>query len=194
MPPELSSKEKKMEKTAIMIANGCEEIEALTVVDLLRRAGIGIDMISITSEKRVTGSHGICFETDLTADEFDPASYDGVILPGGMPGTKFLGESSIVTETVKSFFTRGKLTAAICAAPTVLGACGILKGRRAACYPSMEKGLDGAEVMYAEVVTDGNVITSRGMGTAIPFALELIAYFRGREEAEAMAEKIVFVR
>ena len=181
-----------MAKTAILIANGCEEIEALTVVDLLRRAGIGIEMVSVTPEKKVTGSHGIRFETDLAAGEFVPEAYDGVILPGGMPGTRYLKESGFVTDILKSFSAQGKLTAAICAAPTVLGACGILNGRRAVCYPSMEDGLTGAEVLYNDVVRDGNVITSRGMGTAIPFALELIAFFLGKEEADAMAEKIVF--
>ncbi|MBE5997668.1 MAG: DJ-1/PfpI family protein [Lachnospiraceae bacterium] len=181
-----------MAKTAIMIANGCEEIEALTAVDLLRRAGIGIDMVSITAQKNVKGSHGICFETDLTIEEFDPDAYDGVILPGGMPGTKNLGESAKVTETVRSFREQGKLTAAICAAPTVFGACGILEGRKAACYPGLEDKLTGADVKYDDVVKDGSVITSRGMGTAIPFALALIAYFLGEDEAEAMAQKIVF--
>ena len=181
-----------MAKTAIMIANGCEEIEALTVVDLLRRAGIGIDMVSISGEKAVKGSHGICFETDLALEAFDPEAYDGVILPGGMPGTRYLGECEKVTDTVKKYCREEKLTAAICAAPTVFGACGILEGRKAACYPSMEEGLTGAEVCFDEVVKDGSILTSRGMGTAIPFALAVIAHFLGQEAADAMAEKIVY--
>ena len=183
-----------MNKIAIMIANGCEEIEALTVVDLLRRAGIGIDIVSITDKKNVQGSHGICFAADLAEADFDPGAYDGIVLPGGMPGTKHLGESEQVTKTVKQFAEEGKLVAAICAAPTVLGKCGVLRGKKAVCFPSMEEGLTGAEVLYEEVVRDGNVITSRGMGTAIPFALAIIEYCQGKEAAENMADRIVFRR
>ena len=181
-----------MLKKAIMIADGCEEIEALTVVDLLRRADLAIDMVSIKEEKGVTGSHGIRFETDFACSEFDPEQYDAVILPGGLPGTTYLGESGMVTGAVKDFFGKGKLVAAICAAPTVLAAAGVLQGRRATCYPAQTGKLTGAVLTGGSVVRDGNLITSRGMGTAIDFALAIIAYYKGQEAADAMAEKIVY--
>ena len=174
------------------MADGCEEIEGLTVVDLLRRAGIAIDMVSIKADTKVRGSHAIVFEADTTAEKADWSSYTGVILPGGMPGTNYLKDSAAVRETVQAYCKAGKLTAAICAAPTVLGACGILKGKSATCYPGLEDQLTGARVSKDPVVVDGNVITSRGMGTAIPFGLAIIAYFQGRDSAKAMAEKIVF--
>ena len=179
-----------MEKTAIMIANGCEEIEALTVVDLLRRAGIGIDMISITSEKRVTGSHGICFETDLTADEFDPASYDGVILPGGMPGTIHLGECELLCSWLQKFAAEGKRLAAICAAPSVLGQLGLLKGKKATCYPGFEEQLTGADVRSDGVVTDGLVTTAKGLGVALALGLELVKLLQGAETSDAIRASI----
>lgn len=183
-----------MDRLAIFMANGCEEIEGLTVVDLVRRAGIPIDMVSIHMESKVTGSHGIIFETDVTAAEADWASYTGVILPGGMPGTNRLKEDERVRRTVREFAEAGKLVAAICAAPSVLGECGVLEGKRAACYPGfdVEAQLRGAELVKDPVVLDGNILTSRGMGTAIPFGLAIVAYFQGRESAKALAEKIVF--
>ena len=183
-----------MDKLAIFMANGCEEVEGLTVVDLVRRAGIPIDMVSIHMESKVTGSHGIAFETDVTAAEADWPSYTGVILPGGMPGTNRLKEDACVRQTVREFAKAGKLVAAICAAPTVLGVCGVLEGKRATCYPGadLERQLNGAIRLTDAVVLDGNILTSRGMGTAIPFGLAIVAYFQGKESADALAEKIVF--
>ena len=181
-----------MARYAIMIADGCEEIEALTVVDLLRRADIGIDMISVTDNTEATGSHGITFKTDLNAGDFDPAGYDGIILPGGMPGTTHLMESALVREAVKTFSAKKKLVAAICAAPTVLASCGILNGLRATCYPANEEGLTGAVILRDSVVRDGNVITSRGMGTAVDFGLALISYAKGQAASDEMAAKIVY--
>ena len=174
------------------MANGCEEIEGLTVVDLLRRAGIEIDMLSIQDGLNVRGSHGIAFEADQTIARADLSSYDGIILPGGMPGTNALKADARVRDAVTRFYQAGKLVAAICAAPTVFGACGILNGKNAICYPGLEENLTGANVIKQSVVIDGNIITSRGMGTAIPFGLAIIAYFLGQDQADAMAEKIVF--
>ena len=181
-----------MEKLAICMADGCEEIEGLTVVDLLRRAGIPIDMVSIQMEAKVCGSHRITFETDTTAEKAVWADYAGIILPGGMPGTNYLKENPYVRKAVQDFDRAGKLVAAICAAPTVLGACGVLSGKNATCYPGMEAELTGAHFQTDPVVVDGHLITSRGMGTAIPFALAIVAYFQGQDSADALAEKIVF--
>lgn len=174
------------------MADGCEEIEGLTVVDLLRRAGIEIDMISISEKKEVEGAHGIRFQADLCKKDVDFAKLDGIILPGGMPGTIHLGEDETVDKTIKEFASCGKLVAAICAAPSVLGKAGILNGKRATSYPGFEEKLTGAETLSDPVVHDGNLITSRGMGTAIPFALEIVKYFTDDATAAKLADSIIY--
>jgi len=182
-----------MKRLGIFCADGCEEIECLTVVDILRRGGIYIDMISISNQEQVTGSHQICFRTDRKISDVDWDAYDGLILPGGMPGTNYLKKDKTVNEQIKAFCKAGKLVAAICAAPTVLGAAGLLKGREATCYPGMEEGLTGAKVVTDQpVVIDGNVITSRGMGTAIAFSLCILAYFTDEKTAVDMGNSIVY--
>ena len=181
-----------MKKIGIFMADGCEEIEGLTVVDVVRRAGIAIDMISITGKKEVAGAHGITFAADVLAEEADFDSYDGIVLPGGMPGTLNLGKHEIVKKVITSYAAGGKLTAAICAAPTVFGALGLLKEKAACCYPGMEEQLNCKEAKFCSFVTDGNITTSRGVGTAIPFALELIRQLFGNEKASEIAESIVY--
>lgn len=181
-----------MAKLMICMADGCEEIEALTVVDLARRAGLTIDMVSISGKDEVTGSHKIKIGMDKSLKEINVNDYDGVILPGGMPGTNYLREDAKVIETVKTFAKSDKLVAAICAAPTVLGFAGVLEGKNASCYPGMEDGLCGAKVNTKEVNADGNIITSRGLGTAIPFALAIIAYFLGEDKAAQISDSIVY--
>jgi len=170
----------------------CEEIEGLTVVDVVRRAGIAIDMISITGKKEVAGAHGITFAADVLAEEADFDSYDGIVLPGGMPGTRYLGECRPLTELLLQFFREGRKVAAICAAPSVLGGLGILEGKKAACYPGFEDKLKGAEVVFDQVVRDGNVTTSRGMGTAIPFALDLVSQLVSEEKAQELKTGIIY--
>lgn len=181
-----------MAKIAIMMADGCEEIEALTVVDLLRRAGITIDMLGIKKQPMITGSHGIVIGVDAYLGDVNLDGYDGIVLPGGMPGTTHLKEDVAVCEAVKTFFAAGKLVSAICAAPTVLGFCGILEGKHATCYPGCEEGLTGALLSEDRVVCDGNIITSRGMGTAIPFGLALISYLLDEQVANQLSRGIVF--
>lgn len=166
-----------MSKIGIFMASGCEEIEGLAVVDIARRAGIEIDMISITGTKEVCGSHQITFLADTTKEQADYAAYDGIVLPGGKPGTINLGADETVDRVIRQFASEGKLVAAICAAPSVLGQAGLLNGKKATCHPGFEEKLTGAEVLAEPVVVDGNIITSRGMGTAIPFALEIVRYF-----------------
>jgi 4-methyl-5(b-hydroxyethyl)-thiazole monophosphate biosynthesis len=183
-----------MSKTLIFLADGFEEIEALTVVDLLRRAGIDISMVSIMGKKSVTGSHGITVESDLLFDEADFEGTDMLILPGGMPGTSNLFECEPLKERIKDFNDRKKTLAAICAAPTVYGRMGILEGKKASCYPGCEKDLKGADVQMAEVTVCDNFITSRGMGTAIPFGLSIIEHYQGKKAADEMAAKIVFMQ
>ena len=177
---------------AVFFATGYEEIEALTVVDLTRRAGIETWMVSITQEKAVTGSHGITVTMDKVLSEVDFAQVDMIVLPGGMPGTLNLEGCEPLMEKVREFDKTGKYISAICAAPTVFGHLGLLKGRKACCYPGMEEGLVEAEVTYEPFAISDHILTSRGMGTAIDFGLQIIARFQGAEVAEEMANKIVY--
>lgn len=181
-----------MKKAIVFLADGFEEIEGLTVVDLLRRAGIQVVTASIKTEKEINGAHGIQVFADETVENVDFSTADMVVLPGGMPGTLNLGNCKKVTETVMEFFKQGKEVAAICAAPSVLGDLGILKGKKATCYPGFEERLTGAEVSLEEVVSDGNVTTSRGLGTAIPFALKLIEKLIDTAKADEVKESIIY--
>lgn len=181
-----------MSKIGIFMADGCEEIEGLTVVDIVRRAKMEIVTISITGKREVTGSHDVTFLADVLADEADYDSLDGIVLPGGMPGTLHLGENETVTTVIKNFAKAGKLVCAICAAPSVLGAAGILNGRRATCHPGFEEKLTGAITSEDTVVRDENIITSRGMGTAIPFALEIVRYFSDEETVAQIKKGLVY--
>ena len=181
-----------MPKTAIFLADGFEEIEALTVVDLLRRANIEISTVSIMGRKNVTGSHNITVEADALLEETDFDSLDMLILPGGMPGTTNLADCKALTDKIKEFDEKDKMLCAICAAPTVFGKLGILKGKKACCFPGREDDLLGADVRTSSVTRDGHFITSRGMGTAIDFGLAIIEHYQGSDAATSMASKIVY--
>lgn len=181
-----------MKKIGIFMADGCEEIEGLTVVDIVRRAKMEIVMISITGKREVTSSHQVTFLTDALAAEVDYDTLDGIVLPGGMPGTLNLQADETVNKVIRQFAAEGRLVCAICAAPSVLGAAGILEGKWATCHPGFEEKLTGAKVEEKEVVVDGNVITSRGMGTAIPFALSLVSQMVSEEKAQELAQSIIF--
>lgn len=178
-------------KTAIFYAEKHEEVEALTVVDILRRSGITCDMVSITGEKQVLTSHGVNILTDMLFEDFDPEGYDALILPGGMPGTENLFNYKPLTDILIKY-AGDKWLCAICAAPTVFGRLGLLKDKAATCYPGMEDSLNCREVRYDPVVTDGRFITSRGLGTAIPFALAIVENLLSKEDADNMAKRIVF--
>ncbi len=168
--------------TYLFLAEGFEEIEALTPVDLLRRAGIDIMTVAVGESRHVTGAHGVTIEADLLLDDEDMSDAEMLIAPGGMPGAKNLAESPKVCALFKAQAERGAYVAAICAAPAVLLApLGILDGRKATCYPGFEAPLaaNGATHVEGErVVRDGNVITSNGPSSAIPFALALIEALR----------------
>lgn len=181
-----------MAKVFIFLANGYEEIEGLTVVDLLRRANIEITMVSITGDRDITGSHGITSRADMLFEETDYSEADMLVLPGGMPGTINLLNHSGLDQLLKNFAAKGKRLAAICAAPRVLGEKGLLSGKKATCYPGNENALLGAQVVNAAVITDGNIITSKGMGTAIDFSLSLIKSLKGSEEALRIAQAIQY--
>lgn len=183
-----------MSRLAVYFAQGFEEIEALTVVDICRRGGVEADMVSVTGESEVTGSHGISVKTDKKFEEVDPGEYDMIVLPGGMPGTKNLEAHPGLMAQVDEFYAKGKYIGAICAAPSIFGHKGILKGKRACSYPSFESHLEGAEVTSGPVEVSGNVITSRGMGTAIDFGLAILDIFAGEEKADELAKGIVYRR
>lgn len=182
-----------MRKIAVFFGEGYEEIEALTVVDICRRSGLEVEMVSITDERVATGSHGITVQTDRIFREADFAGYDMLVLPGGMPGTKNLEACEALMEQVDAFVKAGKTVAAVCAAPSILGHRGHLNGKKACSFPDMESQLEGAEVLREPAVIDGNIITGRGMGAAIPFGLAILEKLQGKEAAEAMGKKIVYM-
>lgn len=181
-----------MKRVLIYLANGFEECEGLIAVDILRRAGLDVTTVSITNERLVEAKHEIRLYADKTAAEVDVNTFDAVVLPGGIPGTPNLAACTAVTDTCAKFAQEGKLVCAICAAPSILGGLGLLKGKRATVYPGMEDTLLGALPTAGEVVVDGNFITSRSMGTAIPFALTIVAQLLGQEQAQALAADICY--
>ncbi len=178
-------------KVCVVLADGFEEIEGLTVVDLLRRAGIQVTTASIMQSTAVTGSHAIALKADAMLSDVDASSLDMLVLPGGMPGTKHLQESALVKDALKTVYGKGSTIAAICAAPSVLGSYGYLKGKKATCFPGWEDKLTGAEHSDVPVVTDGQVITGRSMAAAIDFSLALIVRLAGKETADRVAASIV---
>ena len=181
-----------MKQVCVFLADGFEEVEALTAVDLLRRARVYVDTVSITDEYKVHGAHGINVQTEDLFDEVNFDEFDMIVLPGGMPGTTNLMQHPGVRKVVTSFAKEGKLVGAICAAPMVLEDLGLLEGKKATCYPSCEENLKSAVLTGAPVAVDGNIITSRGVGTAIDFALELIEKLVGSEMAKKISSDIVY--
>ena len=182
-----------MIKVCVCMAEGFEEVEMLTVVDILRRADMMVSIVSVMDKLQVTGSHQICVEADYLWGEVNLDNYDCIFLPGGMPGTLNLGAHKGVKEQIKKFAESGRRVAAVCAAPSVLGENGLLEGKKAVCYPGFEDKLKGAEVLKEKVVTDGNITTSRGMGTCIPLALELVSLYQGEEAAEMIGKGIIYL-
>lgn len=182
-----------MKKTYLFLADGFEEIEALTVVDLLRRADIEIAMVSLMEQLEVTGSHGIKVIADELFQEENYADCQCLILPGGADGTDRMKKHKKLGEILCAHMKENKLVGAICAAPTVLAELDLLIGRCVTCYPGLERRLYDAAPVSSEVVTEGNLITSKSAGTAIPFALSLIEAIKGQEEAERVSKEIVFM-
>jgi 4-methyl-5(b-hydroxyethyl)-thiazole monophosphate biosynthesis len=181
-------------KVYIFLADGFEEIEGLTVVDMLRRADIDITTVSIQDTTAVTGAHRIPVTADVTFDAVKDTKADMLVLPGGMPGTLNLkahkGVESMILNQVKD----GGYIAAICAAPSVFADLGLLEGKTATSYPSFEEVLreKGSNYIYEKVAVDDNIITSRGMGTAIEFSAKLIEVLRDKKTADTILESIVY--
>ena len=179
-----------MKKVYVFLAEGFEEMEAVTPVDLLRRVGVDAKFVSVTGNKAVTGAHGITYQADLLFEEIEEA--DMLVLPGGMPGTLNLKAHEGLGKLLVKQFEAGKWVCAICAAPMVLGALGILEGKVATIYPGMEAHLIGATPKTDEVCVDGNVVTYRAPGTAIPFTLKLAELLTDEATAAALTNDIVF--
>jgi 4-methyl-5(b-hydroxyethyl)-thiazole monophosphate biosynthesis len=172
-------------KTAVFLAEGFEEIEAVVVIDFLRRANIEVISLGVNGT-HVTSAHGITLIADESIDKM-PSDLDGIILPGGMPGATNLAESANVRSAIEKHHQRQSMIAAICASPVVvLAPTGILKGRRATCFPGFENAFSDTEFKEDQVVRDGHIITSRGPGTADEFALEIIRYLIGKTQAESI--------
>lgn len=180
-----------MKRVNIYLAEGFEEIEAVTVADVLRRARIDARMISITGRHEVKGGHGIAVAADELFENTDNLGADMLVLPGGMPGTRHLGEHEGLKEVLCGFAREKKYIAAICAAPSVPGRLGLFDGRQAVCYPGFEDELKGAAIGTGIVVQDENCITSKGPGTAIYFALKLVEILAGGEKAEELRESMI---
>ncbi len=178
----------------VHLATGFEEVEALTVIDLLRRAGIEVKSVSITGNKRVMGTHDIPVEADIVYEEADYGECEMIVLPGGLPGADYLGEHEGLVKQIRDFAEKGKYLAAICAAPQVFGAQGVVEGRKATIYPGMEDCLKGALPQNEIVVADGNVITSMGPATAMPFALKLIEVLKGKDASDSVAKGLLWNR
>ena len=181
-----------MKRAVMLFAEGFETVEALMVVDVLRRGGVEVTMTSINEEEFVRSSQGVNVEMDAIMGEIDVLAYDAIILPGGMPGTIHLGESEAVKKALLAMNDAGKIVSAICAAPGVLGKYELLEGKKACSYPDHEKNLTGAQILREPVVTDGNIITSRGVGTALEFGLRLLEVLESNEKADQIRKAIVY--
>lgn len=183
-----------MNTVAVFLASGFEEVEALTIVDLCRRAGLHTPTVSTSAQRVVTGAHKIPVTADMLISELDFDLVDMIFLPGGMPGTLNLEQCPLLMQKVKEFDAEGKLLGAICAAPTVFARLGILKGRKACCYPGMEDQLTGAQFSLKPVEVSDHITTGRGVGTAAELALSIVERFQGRAVADKLAEAIVYQR
>ena len=182
-----------MAKVYEFLANGFEEIEGLAPVDILRRGGIDVTTVSITGSREVTTSHGVTILADTTfEDAGEMTDADLLMLPGGMPGSTNLNAHGGVLSTMRRQFDSGKLVAAICAAPMVLGTAGILQGKRATCSPGFQKYLTGAEYTGELFTVDGNVITGEGPCATLPYAYKILSLFIGEEKTLALETKMQY--
>ncbi|HTN69165.1 MAG TPA: DJ-1 family glyoxalase III [Dysgonamonadaceae bacterium] len=179
-----------MKKVIVFLAEGFEEIEAITIIDTLRRAGITVTTVSVTGDKTVNGAHNIPVLADELFDDVNYSEYDMIALPGGMPGAKNLNEHDGVKSQLKKF-AENKFIGAICAAPMVLGNMGLLKGKRATCYPGFESELIEATVTKEPVTIDGNIITGKGPAFAISFSLQLIETLMGKAARDEISNSLL---
>lgn len=181
-----------MLKNFIFLAQGFEETEAITVIDLLRRASIEITTVSITGDRTVIGSHQIPIIADTLFEDTDFSSANFLILPGGMPGSVHLSEHSGLNKLLLKHNETKKNVAAICAAPTVLGKLDMLQSKNAICYPGFENELYGAKISEQTVVQDSNIVTAKGPGFAVDFGLYLIKLIKGEDAANEVAKHFLY--
>ncbi len=175
----------------VFLAPGFEEVEALTITDILRRGGVEVQLASISAEQQVAGAHGIRVQADLCFDQVDFQAASMLVLPGGMPGTTNLQASSSLCQELMTAAQEGKWVGAICAAPMVLGHLGLLEGKDATIYPGMEEELRGARPSKERVVIHDNIITSQAPGTAMEFALTLLQLLKGQEVKEDVEKGLI---
>ncbi len=183
-----------MKKALVFLANGFEEAEALVPVDILRRGEIELQMVSVTGERMVKGAHNIWVQADCLLEELtdEQREADVYLLPGGMPGAETLAGHKGVQELILSAAQKGKLLAAICAAPMALGVLGLLCEKEAVCYPGFEKYLTGARISEEPVVKDGNIITAKGAGVAFPFGYAILKALQGEERVSALKAQMMW--
>ena len=179
-------------KVAVHFAEGFEEIEALAPVDILRRAEIECVTVSVTGNKEVSSTRGVKVLADKLIDDVDYSDIDMLILPGGMPGTKNLGQSKKLLEIILKFYNEKKWLAAICAAPSVFGELGILKNETAVCYPGVEEKLEGANIGSEKCVVSNKIITSKGPGTAMDFSFKIVEVLKNIETAEKLKKEMIY--
>lgn len=180
-----------MSTALVPLAEGFEEIEAITIIDVLRRGGVDVVTVGLDSAI-VTGSHGITVMADQILEHINSEQFDLIVLPGG-PGTYKLKEDGRIAEILKQQVAADKLVAAVCAAPVVLSAAGLLKGKRVTSFPSVQKDLEVAEYLTFPVVVDGKLVTSRGPGTVMAFALKLVELMQGQETASKLASDMIVI-
>jgi len=174
----------------VFLANGFEETEAVAPIDILRRNGQNVVTVGI-GEEVITSSHGITVVPDVTeADMSLMTDIDMIVLPGGMPGTLNLEKSRTVQDTIDYCAANGKFIGAICAAPSILGKKGLLKGKKATCFPGFEEYLEGADFTGEPVEKDGNIITARGAGVAVEFGLKLVEALSGKPASDKIRESM----
>lgn len=181
-----------MKKFLVFLAEGFEEIEALSPVDFLRRVGVDVDTVSITKEKKVLGAHGIPVIADKIIDEINSEEYMGLYIPGGIPGSTNLRDNERVIELVKEFNKAGKILSSICAGPIVLDKAGVIKDKKVTSYPSFEDSLKniGEYIDDEIVVEDGNIITGRGPAIAAYEAFKLVEIIKGKESLNKLKDEI----
>ena len=180
-----------MTKIAVQLAKGFEEIEAVSIIDVLRRAELEVIVISITGKMEVNGAHNIKIIADQLFEEIDFDAFDMIVLPGGIPGAINLKNHNELQKQILNFYKSGKPLGAICAAPLVFGNLGILKDKTATCYPGFEEQLPGAKVSGKNVELSGKMVTGKGAGVAIEFALKIVEMFKGKKITDKLSKKMI---
>ncbi len=180
-----------MKKIAVQLAPGFEEIEAITIIDVLRRANLDVTTISMTDDLKVTGSHDIPVIADKLFEEVDYSEIDMLILPGGMPGSKNLDNHEGLRKQIIDFNKKNKMLGAICAAPLVFGHLDLLKNKEAVCYPGFEGELNGANIKNEPAIISENIVTGRGVGAALRFSLKIVETLTDKEKADSLAKAML---